>query len=1134
MPDTATPAELEIVRLFVYPFHAAPTEDLVDLGVSVLQAGATRGAVIDYLLSLAPAPFLAPGSSNVAFVTSLVESYCHGSGIDSSTRSQWVQELLPAVASFETRGAFIDWVNGQIDAYSGTDASLLELKGVLAERMTIAATWRATAAGQVYDGGSWTELQAVLEPAPEPTYSLSVNADQIDEGGSVTFTLGTTHVAAGTVIPFNVSGSGISLSDFSSGALAGQLTVGSDGKARITFTAAADALTEGPETFTMTVGDAIAAHSVAIGDISTTPPPPTYALAAGSASVNEGSSVTFILSTTGLVAGTQLAYTLSGTGITAADIDGGLLTGKFTVDNDGIDEVIIAILADQLTEGAETLKLTLDGRATMVETSLADTSTTPPPTGRPDTLVIADDMDNSNASDPADADEGELRIETYLTFDLLRQTSTTALRMTLNQLRATSSDAGAPLVTTNRSADRGNIPQVSNQDLNTFDLGLDTDLVDYSAEQGRIVAVISDDAPSTQQLVMVNDDDTDDSSWDDETDRIDTLRNVEKIAASRGGGVLDLTNSGGDWELRFSHQFDAEDDVLASLDRAVHVVRIGELDSGNAYARSYLEYRDAGLVSTTQAKAIWAEVQGSDHDERVVFSAFESTDDRSLSLRGGDNEVRYSDLTRSILVAVDIDPWVASASLADDTNASGVVTATTLFTNGDGATLLGATEHVTMSHTPDNRIAAGTLLVAASQDREDAISFGDIAQAKVVSFAATGGGVSHGSLRLAGGPNDPALEFSGFEIVHDNGTSDDLYVVDDIDDLDGDDPKLTDGGASDHDGIALGDHSIGADAVGGDDEAIKLVTINAELAFDFDVLDLSALTDDNDFAVSGTAGTDDELVLGDLLLVDAVTQFEAIVLTSASFADGDEVVLNLDAGRVEGPGDADIQYGGTVLGAGGLFFIGSDQASTVSPVSRDVTLTIIDTSSGAGGTLRGGSGDDDLLGGAGNDTLRGGDGDDALLGGDADSDTFVFEASGSANGSDQVDEFTAGGDNLDVTAFTGTAITTAAPAIDADDGGTFAGLANTAEFIFNRAGGKLAAADFATASSDGKFVLANNRHVVVAVTSADTVDGGDDPIRLYYVVNGPVTGIADLTVSLIATIRSDADLTLADVFDALS
>jgi hypothetical protein len=166
--------------------------------------------------------------------------------------------------------------------------------------------------------------------------------------------------------------------------------------------------------------------------------------------------------------------------------------------------------------------------------------------------------------------------------------------------------------------------------------------------------------------------------------------------------------------------------------------------------------------------------------------------------------------------------------------------------------------------------------------------------------------------------------------------------------------------------------------------------------------------------------------------------------------------------------------------------------------------------------------------------LRGGDGDDALLGGDADSDTFVFEASGSANGSDQVDEFTAGGDNLDVTAFTGTAITTAAPAIDADDGGTFAGLANTAEFIFNRAGGKLAAADFATASSDGKFVLANNRHVVVAVTSADTVDGGDDPIRLYYVVNGPVTGIADLTVSLIATIRSDADLTLADVFDALS
>ena len=56
--------------------------------------------------------------------------------------------------------------------------------------------------------------------------------------------------------------------------------------------------------------------------------------------------------------------------------------------------------------------------------------------------------------------------------------------MSLAALIATNATAGAALNTTNSSADRGNIAQVSNQSLFKFDLGNNTDRVDYSRESG--------------------------------------------------------------------------------------------------------------------------------------------------------------------------------------------------------------------------------------------------------------------------------------------------------------------------------------------------------------------------------------------------------------------------------------------------------------------------------------------------------------------------------------------------------------------------------------------------------------------------------------------------------------------------
>lgn len=110
------------------------------------------------------------------------------------------------------------------------------------------------------------------------------------------------------------------------------------------------------------------------GGTSVTPPAATYALT-GAASADEGSTATFALSTTNVAAGTQVAYTLSG--IEAADLASGSLTGMATVGADGKAAITVALAADATTEGAENLVVTLDGKNISATTAVNDTSTTP-------------------------------------------------------------------------------------------------------------------------------------------------------------------------------------------------------------------------------------------------------------------------------------------------------------------------------------------------------------------------------------------------------------------------------------------------------------------------------------------------------------------------------------------------------------------------------------------------------------------------------------------------------------------------------------------------------------------------------------------------------------------------------------
>ena len=204
-------------------------------------------------------------------------------------------------------------------------------------------------------------------------FSLSSSASIIDEGATAVFNLATSNVPAGTVLSYSVSGN-VSALDISSGSLSGTTTVGSDGKSVIYIPIVADKTTEGSETMTVTVQNA--SVSTTIQDTSIFEAP-TYRLSSNAASVNEGSTATFLLNTTNVQGGTTLIYTLSG--VSGSDIVGGATSGTVVVGTNanGTSTISVPIAADRLTEGAETLSVTIQGTSATAAVAINDTSKSP-------------------------------------------------------------------------------------------------------------------------------------------------------------------------------------------------------------------------------------------------------------------------------------------------------------------------------------------------------------------------------------------------------------------------------------------------------------------------------------------------------------------------------------------------------------------------------------------------------------------------------------------------------------------------------------------------------------------------------------------------------------------------------------
>ncbi|NBP41008.1 MAG: VCBS repeat-containing protein, partial [Betaproteobacteria bacterium] len=131
-----------------------------------------------------------------------------------------------------------------------------------------------------------------------PTYVITSSAPSVNEGSNVTFTIDTKNVEWGNTISYTLTG--ISQSDLASGSLSGTATVnqnGVGGRATVIVNLASDQTTEGAEALRLVVGSTTSS-AVTINDTSPDPNPPTYSITANQATVNEGSTATFTVSTT--------------------------------------------------------------------------------------------------------------------------------------------------------------------------------------------------------------------------------------------------------------------------------------------------------------------------------------------------------------------------------------------------------------------------------------------------------------------------------------------------------------------------------------------------------------------------------------------------------------------------------------------------------------------------------------------------------------------------------------------------------------------------------------------------------------------------------------------------------------------
>jgi predicted RecA/RadA family phage recombinase len=207
-------------------------------------------------------------------------------------------------------------------------------------------------------GTGWSYTSAYV--TPPPTYAVSPSVTLVNEGSTVTYTVNTSGVANGTVLYWTNSGT-TSAQDFTGNANSGSFTVSAD-LGSIVRQLTSDLTTEGYETIILQIrtgsisGPVVATSStVTITDISLTPV--SLNIFPSTSIIEEGQTITFTINTTGIINGTVLYWTNTGTTV-PADFADTTNSGSFII-NLNLGIITRPLAADLTTEGPEDLILNI-------------------------------------------------------------------------------------------------------------------------------------------------------------------------------------------------------------------------------------------------------------------------------------------------------------------------------------------------------------------------------------------------------------------------------------------------------------------------------------------------------------------------------------------------------------------------------------------------------------------------------------------------------------------------------------------------------------------------------------------------------------------------------------------------------
>ena len=206
--------------------------------------------------------------------------------------------------------------------------------------------------------------------APEfpQSYILTKSRANIEENGlpglyttqTQYIYLTTSGVPNGTVVPYTLSGTNVTASDFTSNTLTGSFVV-SNNSATASFVATVDGFTEGTETITLALTNGKASVNFTISDYV------SYTLTSFM-TPEEGQSIAVTLTTSGLVNGSTVPYTV--TGITQADLTVGSLTGNFTI-SDNTAALEFRFARDSVAE-YETMRISVNSGNTFLDIPITD------------------------------------------------------------------------------------------------------------------------------------------------------------------------------------------------------------------------------------------------------------------------------------------------------------------------------------------------------------------------------------------------------------------------------------------------------------------------------------------------------------------------------------------------------------------------------------------------------------------------------------------------------------------------------------------------------------------------------------------------------------------------------------------